>query len=729
VVCFALGLSVAPAHAAVSVVTTASGDQTAPRICGSKVVYTNNPSGHLAYPDTDDREVWLFDVGTKVSKRLATGVHSLAADLNSTTVVYVRDIGGVHWLASCDIATSKETTLVVVPQGLLACSNDPRISGNRVVWQQIDLAGSGVEMFDLGTKARTEIATPTAGAPAISGDSVVWEDWRDRENDVFLCDLSTYATRRLTDSPEHRLAASISGTRVLWQVSDSVWDPWAISSFDLVGGTESSLDAMHAHTPFISGDIAVWGRVRNVGDPSDFGSDLYRYDFSSHTERRLTDSALKKIPGGVDADRFVWTQQDTDGSGWNVYSMLSLPTATSVSVRATTRAPTLDASFEITGTLDGGGSGLKLVCERTGAGPATWSKVGTATTTTGGQFRFSSKCVARATYRFRFQGTDTLGPSESPLIAVRPAALIRRIGGIDRYATAVAISKASYPTTAAAVVVATGVNFPDALAATTLARAYRGPVLLTTFASLPTTVSAELRRLAPKRVFVVGGEGVVSKAVYDQLSRLPSRPTMKRLGGADRYDTSALIARQAWAAIGPVAKVVLTTGGDFGDALAVAPIAGAHGWPMMLTRPTGLPASVSSAIKDMKPTTSLVIGSTGSVSDTVKKALPLAERVYGSNRGATSVAVATWAASKGLPVDRLALATDAKFPDGLAAGPFLAMNGGMLLLIPTDSARMPSSASAFVSGHRGTVLRVELLGQSGAVSDGYVTKMGQLLAP
>jgi hypothetical protein len=169
------------------------------------------------------------------------------------------------------------------------------------------------------------------------------------------------------------------------------------------------------------------------------------------------------------------------------------------------------------------------------------------------------------------------------------------------------------------------------------------------------------------------------------------------------------------------------TGLDFGDALAAAPIAAAHGWPILLTSSAALPVSVSAAVRDLKPTTSLVVGTTSAVSDNVKKALPLPERVSGTTRAATTVAVAQWARAKNLKIGHIALATDANFPDALTAGPLLAMDGGFLLLTPTNSASMPAASTTFVSQNRDTILRVDLLGASNAVSDGYIPKLRGLL--
>lgn len=92
-----------------------------------------------------------------------------------------------------------------------------------------------------------------------------------------------------------------------------------------------------------------------------------------------------------------------------------------------------------------------------------------------------------------------------------------RLAGKDRYATAVAVSKVHGPDVPV-VYLASGVNFPDALAGSALAGSEAVPVLLTKPGALPASTLAELNRLDPDRVVILGGTGAVSQAVEDELN-------------------------------------------------------------------------------------------------------------------------------------------------------------------------------------------------------------------
>jgi putative cell wall-binding protein len=91
---------------------------------------------------------------------------------------------------------------------------------------------------------------------------------------------------------------------------------------------------------------------------------------------------------------------------------------------------------------------------------------------------------------------------------------VTRLAGSDRYATAVAVSRATYGSTVPnTVYVATGQQFPDGLAGAPAAAVAPGPLLLVQPNGLPSSVATELQRLGADRVVVLGGGGAVSDAV------------------------------------------------------------------------------------------------------------------------------------------------------------------------------------------------------------------------
>lgn len=90
-----------------------------------------------------------------------------------------------------------------------------------------------------------------------------------------------------------------------------------------------------------------------------------------------------------------------------------------------------------------------------------------------------------------------------------------RVAGNNRYETSAAVAATFFPSSHASLM-ATGTNFPDALAGASPAARLGAPMLLVG-SGVPASIDAQLRRLAPFRVVVLGGPGVVGEGVMTQV--------------------------------------------------------------------------------------------------------------------------------------------------------------------------------------------------------------------
>gem|GEM_PF-4861204 len=223
------------------------------------------------------------------------------------------------------------------------------------------------------------------------------------------------------------------------------------------------------------------------------------------------------------------------------------------------------------------------------------------------------------------------------------------VAGADRLLTAVEASRMAYPVDGSVdiVVLATAFNWPDALGGTALAGTVHGPLLLTPPDALPSAVAAEITRLAPKRVYVLGGTAAVSDDVLEAAKALTFMDIATRLDGADRCETAIEIAAEVKAMRGSLydGTAFVCTGADFPDALSAAPIAAANGWPIYLTPTDALPGDVADAMirNDWGGNPSnhgYIIGGTAVVSTGVVDTLDASPflgfmRIWGPNRYAT----------------------------------------------------------------------------------------------
>jgi len=257
-----------------------------------------------------------------------------------------------------------------------------------------------------------------------------------------------------------------------------------------------------------------------------------------------------------------------------------------------------------------------------------------------------------------------------------------RVEGTNRYLTAVEVSKATFAPGVETVYIATGVNFPDALAGSA-ASGGDGPILLVTKDSIGGATLTELKRLKPKRIVVLGGAGVVSTAVE---ATLKNHATTTRQAGADRYTTAAAISAKHFEP--GTATAYVATGEDFPDALTGGPAAAKLGGPILLTQKDKLPSATVSELKRLKPKDIAVLGGTGVVSAEVEKALAVhtsgkVTRLAGADRYATGAAIAMKAFKPGVPV--VYVATGANFPDALAGGAAGAFRDGPVLLVAGEN--------------------------------------------
>ena len=265
-------------------------------------------------------------------------------------------------------------------------------------------------------------------------------------------------------------------------------------------------------------------------------------------------------------------------------------------------------------------------------------------------------------------------PSDEP----RPEPLLR-YSGDSRYATAASIAEESFPNPVSEVFLASGAAFPDALSGGPAAALRGAPVLLTRPHDLPAETAAQLDRLRPQVVHVLGGEGAVSAAVLQQVQQ--HAPSVQRLAGGNRYATGVAIAQQFWTQAG---TVYLASGDTYPDALSGGALAAQSGSPILLSAGNSLPSVVAQELTRLNPGSVVLLGGPGALGDQVaaevSALLPGAavERLGGATRFATSAAIAQRGWSVG--VDRAYLAAGSDFPDALAGVPAAASGRAPLLL-------------------------------------------------
>ena len=311
-----------------------------------------------------------------------------------------------------------------------------------------------------------------------------------------------------------------------------------------------------------------------------------------------------------------------------------------------------------------------------------------------------------------------------------PSPTVDRYAGASRFDTAAAISTTTFAPGVAVAYVAYAYNFPDALAGAAAAGTVKGPVLLVAQSgAINPSTAAELARLKPGRIIVLGGPGVVSDAVKAALVPYATTHVVDRYAGASRFDTAAVISAHTFTPGVAVAYVAYAY--NFPDALAGAAAAGTVKGPVLLVAQSGaINSSTAAELARLKPGRIIVLGGPGVVSDAVKAALvPFAtsrvvDRYAGSSRFDTAAVISAHTFTPGVDVAYVAYAFN--FPDALAGAAAAGAVKGPVLLVSQSGALNAATKAEFA---RLQPKRIVALGGTSVVSDAVLDAAAAAAAP
>lgn len=336
---------------------------------------------------------------------------------------------------------------------------------------------------------------------------------------------------------------------------------------------------------------------------------------------------------------------------------------------------------------------------------------------------------------FASGGCGGFVPTAPHALAYGHLAGVERRAGIDRVGTSVALARSSRPDVGATrtVVLARADAYPDALAGAPLAARLGAPLLLTGRDALHPAAEAEIRRLAPKRAVVLGGDAAVRPTVVERLAAM-GVTDVRRIAGSDRFHTAGEAAREVG---GDVAYLVEGANQDpargWPDAVSVSALAAGTGTPVLLTGRDTLPGGTASALADLEVGEVVIVGGTAAVSQRVEEAVADlgidVGRIAGASRYDTSRLVAEEAVAAGADPSRLWLATGENWPDALAAGPAAAAGGGVLLLTHGTHLERSPAVRGWVRAHASGGGRLALVGGRGVLSPAVEDVLARDMGP
>ncbi|MBE6067094.1 MAG: cell wall-binding repeat-containing protein [Clostridium lundense] len=160
---------------------------------------------------------------------------------------------------------------------------------------------------------------------------------------------------------------------------------------------------------------------------------------------------------------------------------------------------------------------------------------------------------------------------------------VKRLGGNNRFETNKAIVNSMDVEKGTPVVMVNGYGFADALSISSIAGLKGYPILMVNKANLPEQIKDSINTIQPSKVFIIGGEGSISKSVTDELKSALTfidDKSIIRIAGKSRYETSLNVCKYFNLNTN---SAVVANGQNFPDALSGSALASKLNAPIILT--------------------------------------------------------------------------------------------------------------------------------------------------
>ncbi|WP_411681658.1 cell wall-binding repeat-containing protein [Clostridium thailandense] len=283
----------------------------------------------------------------------------------------------------------------------------------------------------------------------------------------------------------------------------------------------------------------------------------------------------------------------------------------------------------------------------------------------------------------------TLGISNS--VHAKSVYNINRLYGDDRYKTSISISNSFSNGKLKNIIIASGRDFPDALAGSVLSKKLNAPIILASDSieeSLDCIQYIKDHLDKDGTIYLLGGAASISNELVDYVKQ-QGYTSFVRLGGQDRFDTNKYIVNSMNVQKGT--PIVIVNAYGFADALSASSVAALNGYPIIMTSNSALTDEAKDMIKNIEPKEVYIIGGYASVGYNVKNQIrelvPSLESdnlisLAGDDRYETSLSICKYF---NVNSDTAVIANGENFPDALSGSALAAkLNAPIVLTDGSD---------------------------------------------
>jgi beta propeller repeat protein len=507
--------------------------------------------------------------------------------------------------------------------------------------------GYDIWMKDLSTGVEAPVtqANGDQDSPAIYGDVVVWGDGRNQSTtgaDIWMKDLAAGLEMPVTQAKENQYSPTLYADMLAWTdardhaVFTDIWMK------DLATGVEEPV-AQAPETqrmPDLFGQLVVW---RDTRDHATTGPDIWMKDLATGSEARVTHATGWQEVPALHGHLVAW-EDDRHGSMGDddIYAArIDGPPTEHVALEGPTRYETAAAASQhaYRSKVPEDREGFRTVVVATGRN---WPDALGASALAGvldapvliTQPDYVPTAVKDEIARLDADrvifagGDDVVTPAVQAELAAAGITTFERLAGPTRYETAEAVARRTaalhgsrYDGTA---FVATGLDFPDALAAAPVAAAKGWPIFLAGTQGLSAGTLDAMGDIGVSQVHILGGPGAVSNEVEQVLRSRFGSANVTRQMGPTRYETAVAVARFGVDTAGlQWDTVAVATGENFPDALTGGALQARTYSVLLLTRGESLPPDVATALSEKRDHIARVryLGGADVVSPTVRSAV------------------------------------------------------------------------------------------------------------